>query len=465
MGRTRRAATLISKDEAVDVFARAASAGQGADGDALEPAAPAPTLVIGTAQATALRAALDSRCALRVDAAWPDEVLQAAGADVHAAVPSREAPSVALIRAWIANHWRAPELPAPQARRTRQQTELLTTAAKDGTYTPSMSDEQLRPLLDALKEAGKKVLAPADVRELLRTLATKESTAQAGAALEAQPQPSVPTPEQVTARLDALEDTVVGASPYGVRHRHHAPPRRCVHKHADKRLSHPTECDQAVTKLLDLLEEADGGAPSLEESAQQRGARLRLTAEHEPAAQELLKRVRAAHAEYAVLLAAVGQLPTPDERSNAKEQLKVLAQPLTGGVAVMSTLVRCFTEAEAAGAAKAPKPRGKKRRHCDQPAPEQVGCYRKAATRRVKTELARVAAWTMTDTLSFIRAPTQLHGTVTALSAKGNKLKDEHIQRIQVVIEQCFAEADANPAAPGGAPTGCELSEDELMDG
>ena len=161
---------------------------------------------------------------------------------------------------------------------------------------------------------------------------------------------------------------MVGASPYGVRHRHHAPPRRCVHKHADKRLSHPTECDQAVTKLLDLLEEAAGGAPSLEESAQQRGARLRLTAEHEPAAQELLKRVRAAHAEYAVLLAAVGQLPTPDERSNAKEQLKVLAQPLTGGVAVMSTLVRCFTEAEAAGAAKAPKPRGKKRRHCDQQA-------------------------------------------------------------------------------------------------
>jgi hypothetical protein len=84
---------------------------------------------------------------------------------------------------------------------------------------------------------------------------------------------------------------------------------------------------------------------------------------------------------------------------------------------------------------------------------------------QAKTELARLAAWTDTDTLCFIRAPAQQHGTVTALSRKGSKLSDEHIQRIQVLVEQCFAEADAAPAAaPGTAPTDCAASEDELMD-
>ena len=136
---------------------------------------------------------------------------------------SRLAPSVALIRAWIVKHWRAPEKPPPPARRCKAQTDLVAAAVSEGTYAPTMSDAQLQPLLDAVQAAGKKALTAPELRDLLRTLAAKQSKAAAGsAAPPPPPQPQAPTPEEFPSQLEAVEEEVMGA----------CAPHRCSPAHA-----------------------------------------------------------------------------------------------------------------------------------------------------------------------------------------------------------------------------------------
>jgi hypothetical protein len=403
-----------------DAAAAAAAAAAGA-----LPRGPVPTKLIAGKQADALRAALDAAAVGRPGGggAWSDEELTAVGAAVHAAVPERGAPGAALVRAWMAKHWRAPGSKPKATRLGREQKRLLLEAVAAGT-SDGAGDEALRPLLEAVNAAGaNKKLAPAELRERLRALQParrkEEEEEEEAAELEGevqaqQEEPDAAGPKRtltLAQRVQAVRDAITGArracAACGVRRAAARAPWRAPRALTAQAVCVRFACAAGAEDALKQLQQA----PPVADAAGAGGAGWEEAPpagvageEAEAHARELCGAARRAHA---ALLRDATALPPGEPREAALAALQAAGEPLARALRAAAALLPrdagadagagagadTHAAAEAAPAPATKKTRKRRRKAHEAPSADAVPAFRRKTLARVRAHGAWLAAW------------------------------------------------------------------------